>query len=211
LAVALAVVPPALAAKPKANTVTVAAKPTQVAAGKSSVISGQVTGAKNAGVSVELAGVVAPYTGGFQPVGTPVTTDGDGNYRFRVSPQSSTRYHVTAKASPPITSKSVTVRLAPKVSFSVSDKTPKAFQRIKISGSVTAPGDATRARLQRYRGGRWHKLKSTPLVAAAPAGGFARSTYTIEKAIVRNTATYRVIVRTSDAVGKSRTRHLRVH
>jgi hypothetical protein len=208
---ALAVVPPALAAKPKSGSVTIAAKSGQVVIGKSTVISGTVGGDKNAGVSVTLEGTGAPYTGAYQAVGSPTVTDGQGAYSFRVSPQASTRYHVTAKASPPVTSGNRTVHVVPKVSMRVSDKTPSVFQRIRFSGTVTAPGDATRARVQRHRGKRWQTVKGIPLVAGAPVDGVARSTYTVEKVIVRNSATYRVVVKTSDALGKSSTRRMRVH
>jgi hypothetical protein len=211
--VVLALATPVLAAKPGANTVTIAANPTQLVFGKSTVISGSVTGPGNAGVSVSLEATTAPYTGAFKAVGTPVTTDANGAYSFTVAPQASTRYHVSAKAGPTVDSPDVTMLVALKVGMAVSDKTPKAGQRVRFSGSVTPAHDGKSAQLQKHLSSGWKTIKTTTLVASTPVNGVARSRYAV-KAKVSHTGTYRVVVASGDADhadGTSRALKLKVH
>lgn len=210
---ALSVAAPVLAAKPGSHTVTIAANPAQVTFGKSTVISGQVTGAGNAGLSVTLQAAVAPYTGGFKAVGTPVTTDANGAYSFTVAPQASTRYHASVKASPTVSSPDVTVPVALKVGLAVSDSTPAKGKRVRFSGAVTPAHDGKTAQLQRKTSSGWKTVKTTTLVASTPLAGVARSKYAV-KLKIRRSATYRVVAISGDADhvdGTSRTRRLKVH
>ena len=209
---AFAVVAP-VAAQKGSNAVTIAAKPTQVVFGKPTVISGQVTGTGNAGVSVELEGVGAPYTGGYSNVGTPVMTDANGAYSFTVTPQLSTRYRAVAKASPTVRSAEVTVPVALKVGMRVSDRTPARGQRVRFRGSVWPAHDGKTASLQRRTSSGFKTVSTSTLVAATPVNGVTRSAYSFARKI-RRTGRYRVVVASGDADhvdGRSRTRRVRVH
>jgi hypothetical protein len=211
-ALALTVVAP-VAAKPGDNAISIAATPAKVVFSKATVISGQLTGTGNAGVSVQLEGLPAPYTSGYKPVGAPVTTDPQGHYTISVSPQLSTRYRVTAKAKPTVTSGETTVAVALKVGMRASDKTPKKGQKVHFRGSVWPAHDGKTASLQRRTSAGWKTVSTATLVAATPVNGVTRSTYSFTRKI-KSTARYRVFVASGDADhvdGRSRARRLRVH
>ncbi len=209
---AFAIVAP-VAAQKGSNAVSIAASPAQVVFGKPTTISGQVTGTGNAGVSVELEGLPAPYTGAYANVGAPATTDANGAYSFAVTPQLSTRYRVVAKASPTIRSSEVTVPVALKVGLRVSDRTPARGQKVRFRGSVWPAHDGKTASLQRRTSSGFKTVATATLAAATPVNGVTRSTYAFVRKI-RRTSRFRVVVASGDADhadGHSRTRRVRVH
>ena len=191
------------------NAVTISAVPTVVTFGRSTVIAGQVTGPKNGGVSVELQSNPYPYTAGFKSTGLATTTDATGKYSFTVKPRKHTRYQVVAKASPPVTSPTVEVRVRLRAAFRANDYTARRGQLIKFSGFVKPTHVGRTVRLQRRRSnGTWRTIARTRTRRSTIAG---RSTYSRRVRVYR-TAVYRVRVtgHTDHATGTSRKRRVRV-
>src|SRR5438309_606975 len=141
-AVLLVCVGPAVAAKPPKGAqpnpnLTITASRTSVTFGKSVTIAGTAKGVAS-GTSVELQQNPYPYAG-FKPAGKTAVVDPTGNYSIPgVVPQVHTQYKVVLKSKPPTESTSVVVRVALRVSFNVSDSTPKRGARVRFSG-VAAP------------------------------------------------------------------------
>ena len=193
------------------NAITLTAKPTTVVYGKATTLSGQVTGAGNAGATVELEELAAPFSGGYKTVATAVT-DAAGNFSFSRTPPVNTRYRTTVKIKGKQTSPLVTVLVAPKVTLRVSDSTPRKGQRVRFRGIVTPGHDSKTVALQRRSAGTWKTIKTTTLVSHTPLNNSTRSKYSL-RAKVRRTGTYRVYLSSNDADhsdGISRTRKLTV-
>ena len=185
---ALALAPVHAGAQNTPNTVTLAGAPLVVAFGAETALSGQVTGADNAGVRVDLQEDQFPYDG-MKNSGQTVTTDASGNYSFRAKPALLTRYQVTAKARPQVESPLVEVRVRPLVTLGVDDATARRGQRITFSGSVTPAHDGGKVLLQRKVGtGSFRTIATLTLVKSTVAG---RSDFG-HAARVRRTAVYRV-------------------
>ena len=187
------------------NTATLAAAPALVTAGKATVLSGQVTGADNAGVRVDLQADAFPFDD-MKNAGQTATTDASGNFTISVQPQLLTRYQVSAKAKPQVSSPIVEVKVRPLVTLAVNDATAKRGQRITFSGTVT-PAHTGTVKLQRRIGTGSFKTVASPALVA----GTANATFT-HVLRVRRTATYRVrIVADADHVrGTSPKRRVRV-
>ena len=167
------------------NAVTLTAAPTIVTFGGTTVLSGQLTGADNAGVKVDLHQDPFPF-GDLKNTGSNTTTDASGNFTFSVKPELLTRYQVTAKAKPQVSSPQVDVRVRSLVTLAVNDRTAKRGQRITFSGTVT-PAHAGTVKLQRRIGtGSFRTIASPALTAAGASATFTHT------ARVRRTATYRV-------------------
>jgi hypothetical protein len=190
-----------------ANTVTLTATPTITTFGRSVVLAGQVTGNNNTGVRVELQQNPYPF-GGFKATNLAVNTDAAGKFSFTVKPAALIRYLVIAKASPPVASPAVQVRVRYSVAFKVNDATARRGQLIRFSGVVKPAHNGRTARIQRRTSaGKWRTIATTRL-RASTAG---QSTYA-RSLRVRSTATYRVRIG-ADAdhlTGTSRTRRVRV-
>ena len=193
----------------QANAVTITAVPTLVTFGRSTVIAGQVTGPKNAAVVVELQSNPYPYTAGFKNTGMTATTDATGKYTFTVKPTAHTRYQVVAKASPPVTSPVVEVRVRLRVAFKANDYTARRGQRIKFSGYVQPAHVGRTVRIQRRRAnGTWRTIARTTTRRSTIAG---RSTF-VKRLRVYRTGVYRARVSgdADHATGTSRKRRVRV-
>jgi hypothetical protein len=191
-----------------ANTVTLAATPGLVAFGGATVLAGQVTGAGNVGIRVDLQQNPFPFAG-FKPTGMSLDTDAAGNYRFTVKPSLLTRYQVIAKAKPQVESPVVEVRVRPSVTLRVNDSSARRGQRVKFSGSVAPAHDGKTVTIQRRIGtGAYRTIATVTLVKSAVAG---RSDYAKTLKVTR-TATYRVrLAADADHVaGRSPTRRVRV-
>src|SRR3954447_21774470 len=140
LALVLVCAGPAVAAKPpkapKPNpNLTIKASSTAVTFGRTITLSGNT---KNIapGTTVEVQQNPYPYAG-FKPTGKTSVVDPSGNYSIAgVAPQMHTQYKVTAKTSPPTDSGAVFVRVRLRVSFRVSDSTPKKGARVRFFGTV---------------------------------------------------------------------------
>jgi hypothetical protein len=205
---AVALAPAHVSAQQSPNTVTLAAAPTLVGFGAATVLSGQVTGAGNAGVKVDLQQNPHPFAD-FKNAGMSTTTDASGNYSFTVKPALLTRYRVTAKAKPQVESPVVEVRVRPLVSLAVNDSSARKGQRVTFSGSVTPAHDGRTVTIQRKIGrGAYRTISTVGLVKSAVAG---RSDYSKTLKVTR-TATYRVrfAADADHVLGTSRTRRVRV-
>ena len=187
------------AGAPTTNALSIAASHRTVTFGRSTTISGTLTGPSNAGVRVTLEQNPAPYNGGFKSAGSTTTTDATGHYAFVVLPPSNTQYRVTAGAKKnTTTSTAVAVRVRVKVTLHLSDRTPRAGQLVRFSGSVLPGHNGKIARIQRRTAsGRWHTVASTTLVAASPVGSTTRSHYA-KRLRIRKNGTYRVRVAPAD-------------
>lgn len=187
------------AGAPTTNALTIAASNRTVTFGRPTTISGQLTGPNNAGVVITLEENPAPYTGAFKSTGLTATTDATGRYSIVVSPPLNTHYIVTAGEKKAQTkSPEIAVRVRVKVTLRLSDRTPRAGQRVWFTGGVLPGHDGKIARIQRRTAaGRWRTIATTPLVAANPVGAITRSKYA-KRLRIRKTGTYRVRVAPAD-------------
>lgn len=116
---------------------------------RSTRITGKVTGSGNSAVVLDLQADPYPFDdGGFATVASGIT-DANGDYRFLAQPREHTRYRVVAKTSPPVTSAAALVRVRLRVSFRVSDRTPRSGQLVRFAGTVCPEHDGKLAYIQR--------------------------------------------------------------
>lgn len=149
-AVAVALAAPALStgAPPGDNQLTTGAAPTLIGFGRATVVSGQLTGPRNAGETVNLEASPFPFSDFRQVLSA--TTDGNGFYRFEVKPALNTKYRVEAKTSPPTRSAETPVVLVKKaVTLRLSDYSPRRGQVVRFSGHVLPAHDGQIAYIQR--------------------------------------------------------------
>src|ERR1043165_6241159 len=153
LAVALACAGPALAAKPPKPVtpnpnLTLKVSSTAINFGRAVTLSGTV---KNIASGTTLALEQNPYPySGFKATGKTAVVDPAGNYSIAgVVPQVHTQYQVVAKTSPPTASGTVFVRARIRVSFSVSDSTPKRGQVARFFGTATPAHDGKPVLIQK--------------------------------------------------------------
>lgn len=173
------------------NAVTIAAVPTTVTFGRATTISGQVSGPDNAGKEVTLEQNPFPFTGGFTNTTVKATTNATGGYTLAVNPTVNTRYRVTVKTSPPVTSPEVLVNVRPAISLRLSDSTPTIGQRVRFSGFVLPAHNGKVVQIQRRTAtGGWRTVTRATLVATTPVNGVARSKYAKRIRITRK-GTYR--------------------
>ena len=177
-------------APPGGNAVTIAAAPSTVTFGRPTTISGQVTGPDNAGVEVELESNPAPFTAGFKNAGVKATTNAAGNYTMAVTPTVNTRYRVTAKTRPRVTSPETLVNVRVRVGLRLSDSTPRAGQRVRFFGAVTPAHDGKIVRIQRRTSAGWRTVARATLVTGTTVNGVARSKYS-KRIRIRRSGTYR--------------------
>ena len=186
----------AATAPPGTPAVTLSASKPTVTFGRPVTLSGTVTGNGAGGARVTLAQQPFPFTAPFADAGE-VTADAAGAFAFRVTPAAVTRYRAEAKSSPPATSPEVTVNVRVRVGLKLSDKTPRAGQRVRFSGAVTPAHDGTAAKLQRKTAKGWKTLATPVLKATTPLDGVARSAYS-QRIRVSSTGRYRAVVVPTD-------------
>lgn len=173
------------------NAVTIAAAPTTVTFGRATTISGQVSGPDNAGVEVTLEQNAFPFTAGFANTQAKTTTSATGAYTLTASPPVNTRYRVTAKTKPPVTSPEVLVNVRPAISLRLSDATPTIGQRVRFSGVVLPAHNGKVVQIQRRTStGGFRTVARATLVATTAVNGVARSKYSKRIRITRK-GTYR--------------------
>lgn len=195
------------------GTVTISSNRSKVPFRRPIEITGIVAGGAN--VTVTLEENPYPYTGGFRSTGQTVLTDAAGRYRFAVLPERSTRYRVVAKNKKRDTSGELQIRVRVRVSLGVSDRTPRAGQRVRFGGKVLPGHDGRLARIQRRTpAGRWKTVARARLRPAKPTvNGTPRSRY-VKRFRVRRDGVYRVRVAPGDGdhiAGNSRRRSIDVH
>jgi hypothetical protein len=213
LAAILVCAGPAVAAKPPKpgqpnNNLTIKSSATTVTFGKTVTISGATKGMA-AGTTIEVQQNPYPYAG-FKPTGKTGVVDPSGNYSIPgIAPQVHTQYKVTAKTSPPQDSAALTVQVRLRVSFSVSDTTPKKGALVRFSGTVAPAHDGKPVLIQKKTSTGYKTIARTTLLD----NGTDTSKYS-KRIRVRSNGTYRVVVQSVDQEhlnGTSRSRTLRVH
>jgi hypothetical protein len=213
LAAALVCAGPAVAAKPPKNgqpnnNLTIKSSAGTVTFGRSVTISGNTKGMA-AGTVIEVQQNPYPYAG-FKPTGKTGVVDPSGNYSIPgVVPQAHTQYKVMAKTSPPTESGTTFVQVRLRVSFRVSDSTPKRGSLVRFSGTVAPAHDGKPVLIQKKTSTGYKTVARTTLLD----NGTDTSKYSKRLRIRRN-GTYRVVVQSVDQDhlnGTSRTRTLRVH
>jgi hypothetical protein len=204
---------PAVAAKPpkggKPNpNLTIKASAPAVTFGRTVTLSGTTKG-MSAGTSVEVQQNPYPYAG-FKPTGKTGVVDPAGNWSIGgIAPQVHAQYKVVAKTSPPTESAAVFVRVSLRVSFRVSDSTPRKGQRVRFFGTVAPAHDGKPILIQRKTSSGYRTVARTTLLD----NGDATSKYS-RRVRIRARGTYRVIAESVDQDhdnGTSRSRTLRVH
>ncbi|HUR85238.1 MAG TPA: hypothetical protein VMY78_07825 [Solirubrobacteraceae bacterium] len=220
LALALALVPTAMAAKPPAkpakpkpngaSAVTIAAKPSIIVFSGATTLGGRLSGAASSGIAVGLEQDDSrPYGDSYKPSNATTTTANNGAYAFTVKPLRNTQYRVVARTSPPVTSPASLVRVRIRVGANVSDTTPARGSLVRFSGSAFPAHDGRIVSIQkRSSSGGFITVSRTTLRDA----GDAKSTYSRRLRVFRD-GVYRVkIAGDGDHIsGYSRLRALTVH
>jgi hypothetical protein len=189
-ALGMVLVAPALGKPgPMSSSVTIAASANPIVVGSSTLITGQVTGKKAAGASVDLQAEPAGSSS-FSKVST-ATADSTGHYSFKVSPSVNTTYRVVAKTAPSATSSNLPVDVRVKVTIRVSTTKPVAGQLVRFSGFVLPAYVGKTVLIQRKTTTGWKTMVQAKLVAATPLGSIARSKYT-KRIRFRKSGLYRV-------------------
>jgi hypothetical protein len=206
---------PAIAAKPPPKppkggnpNLTIGSSPSAVTFGRTVTLSGT---AKNvaAGTAVEAQANPFPYSG-FKSTGKTGVVDPNGNYSIPgVVVSMNTQFRVSAKTSPPSESAAVFVRVRLRVSFKVSDSTPKRGTLVRFSGRVAPAHDGKPVLIQKKTASGYKTVARTTIVD----NGSATSKYS-KRVKIRRSGTYRVIAESVDQDhqnGTSRARTLKVH
>ena len=213
LALVLVCAGPAVAAKPpkppKPNpNLTIKASAAAVTFGRTVTLSGTTKNVA-AGTTIEVQQNPYPYAG-FKPTGKTAVVDPSGNWSVAgIAPQVHTQYKVVAKTSPPQESTAVFVRVRLRVSFKVSDSTPKKGARDRFFGTVAPAHDGKPVLIQKKTASGYKTVATTTLLD----NGTATSKYS-KKLRIRRSGTYRIVARSLDQAiddGTSRSRTLRVH
>jgi hypothetical protein len=133
-------------------------------------------------------------------------TDAKGDTTFISHPRRNDYYRAIARTTPEQTSPEALVKVAPLVSFRVSDSTPRAGSRVRFSGTVRPRHNGRRVYVQRKVGtGSFVTIRRTTLVKRTSSS----SKYSL-RVRVRTAATYRVRIlgHADHAMGISRERVL---
>lgn len=206
VAIALLIWIPAATAKTTAPKPQSSANP--VTHGKPVQISGSLNGNPSANLGIVLQQNPYPYSG-YTDVAIQ-TTSAAGDYSFTVNPSVNTRYRVvTTDSSPQVTGDELSQVVNQKVTFTVSDRTPKRRASVRFYGSVTPANDGTYVALQkRTTTGAFKTVTRIRLVDAGDS--FSRFSRKIR---VSRNGVYRVVAAAMPSLGEgvSTTRSLRVH
>lgn len=205
LAATLLIWTSAASAKTNASKLTSSANP--VTYGKSVQLKGSLNGKPSSAVPIVLQANPYPYAG-YTTVAA-ATTSATGDYAFSVQPLINTRYRVATTTTPQVISDELAQIVNQRVSFSVSDKTPKKGALVRFYGTVTPARDGSDVSVQRRTStGGWATVKRIKLVDA----GDTRSSYS-KRIRVYKDATYRVRMSPTASLGfgTSATRTLKVH
>ena len=192
---------------PGKSDLTISAKPTTITFGQATTISGKLKGPKDP-ITVTLQQNPYPFTDAFEAAGTTPTAD-NGDYSFTgVRPAQNTRYRVTT-VTPALASSDVDVLVRIKVVLRVSDRTPRAGQRVRFYGTAAPQHDGRTVRLQRQTStGSWTTVARTLLRDA----GDERSSFS-RRMRVRRDGVYRARVYrdANHATGTSGSKTLDAH
>lgn len=194
-----------------ADTPIVRFNPALVPPGGRATLSGRLKNQTSAGQVIVLTQNPAPLADNlFEPAGRETTTDAQGNFRFTdVVVPVNTQFRAQT-GTPPTLSPVALVRVRPRVSLRVSDRTPRRGERVRFRGRISPEHDGKVVAVQRRdRDGRFRTVKET---VAQDVVGMPFSRYRT-RVRVRSTGVYRVVVRPGDEDhinGFSSKRRLRV-
>lgn len=198
--IATALLAPAASAAPGTpHQLSIAASSPRVVFGAKVALTGQLTGENSGGETVQLDEDPFPF-GEFKNAAS-VMTAADGTYRFERTPALNTKYRADAKSKDPAQSPEVTVQVAPKITFTVSDRTPSAGQKVRFSGTVAPAHDGQKVAIQRRASsGSYKTVARATLTDAGDAVSNWKRTLTIN-----STGTFRIVLSAHDdhATGKS--------
>lgn len=196
---------------PSATAKTVVQKPKSsanpVTYGKSVQITGSLNGNPSANLPISLQANAFPFAG-YVDIAVAITS-GTGAYAFTVTPLINTRYRIVSTSPPPETGDEILQVVNQKISFRVSDRTPKRRASVRFYGSVTPARDGAIVYIQkRTTTGSFRTVTRTRLVD----GGDFLSRYSRRIRVSRN-GVYRVVIPATPSLGAgtSATRSLRVH
>ena len=177
------------------NGLSIVAAPTVVKFVGTTIVAGQLTGTGNANVKVTLQARGFPFSSSFGNVGNAQVTDGNGSYRFTVSPLLlATQFRVVASTKPAATSPIVSVGVRVIVTVHLTTAHPRHGHRYRIFGSVQPPHPGGLVSIQRKTAtGRWVVVKRT----VVRARNSSRSVYSAHLN-ASHSRTLRVFVRPGD-------------
>jgi hypothetical protein len=145
------------------GNLSLSATPNPVKFGKSVTLSGKFTGPGKTGKTVALREDPFPFDD-FTNVAT-ATTDAAGEFSFTRSPVSNTSYQARQGG---VESATVVVSVSPRISLRVSDRTPAAGSRVRLSGRICPQHDGVSLEIQRRTGPKqWRTVRR---VATTDAG-----------------------------------------
>lgn len=174
---------------PMPSSVTIGASTNPIVVGSATLISGQATGKKAAGASVDLQAEPAGSSSFSKASST--TADSTGHYSFTVSPRVNTTYRVMAKTAPAATSSNLLVNVRVKVTIRVSTTKPVVGQLVRFSGFVFPAYAGKTVLIQRKTTKGWKTMAQATLVATTPLGSITRSKYR-KRIRFRKSGLYRV-------------------
>ncbi|MBJ7355137.1 MAG: hypothetical protein JHC98_09945 [Thermoleophilaceae bacterium] len=195
-------------ASAKTNAPKPASSANPVTYGKSVQITGALKGNPSANMPIALQQNPFPYAGYTTLLSA--NTSATGAYAFSVAPRVNTRYRVvTTTATPQVISAELAQTVNQRVSFSVSDKTPRKGAQVRFYGTVTPARDGSYVSLQkRSSTGSYNTVGRIKLVDA----GDVRSSYS-KRIRIYKSAAYRVVAPATSSLGAgtSAKRTLTVH
>jgi hypothetical protein len=189
--------------------VSLVASPARLTFSHPTALSGQVGGAKVAGVKVTLQQVPAPYDArDFKAVAT-ATTDAAGRFSFTQTPGANVAYRVVTATNPRGTSPTVIVGVRNLVTLSLSTAHPKRGRTVVFRGTVGPRRDGQLVRIQKRVSRGWRTVARGVL---GPATNPQLSSFSV-RARVRRNGVYRAYVGgdAANLPGWSRRRAIRVH
>jgi hypothetical protein len=160
LLVALAAAAGANAQKPpkppkQPHALSLSATPNPVKFGRGVTLVGKLAGPSKQSKAVSLWEDPFPFDQ-FTNVVT-ATSDARGDVSFQRSPAVNTNYKARQDA---VESATVSVAVSPRLSLRVSDRTPTAGQRVRLSGTICPQHDRTSLKIQRrVAPGRWRAVR----------------------------------------------------
>ena len=181
--VVLAAVTGASAQKPpkppkQPHQLSLSATPNPVKFGRSVTLAAKLTGPGRTSKTVSLREDPFPFDH-FTDVAT-ATSDAQGDVSFQRSPVVNTNYQARQGG---VESESVTVSVSPRVSLRVSDRTPVAGKRVRLSGRICPQHDGASLRIQRrVAPKRWRTVRRVTTTDA----GEECSTYALRLRVRRD-------------------------
>jgi hypothetical protein len=171
---------------------SLSAAPNPVPYGSASTIGGVLTGTGNAGRQVQLFQNPFPYTGGFQPLGAPVTTNAAGGFAVPIAPPLvTTQFRARLVADPGTASEILIVPVALRVTTGVGigRRRSNGVRLVRFAGRIRPGRVGALYGIQRKSGTSWVTVTGGVVRAED-----AESSRYAKHVRVRHSGTYRVFV-----------------